>query len=62
MSMTLAVFLPLLGAAIAGLMNRRLGDLGAQIVTCSGVGLAALLAIPVFLDVALGHNPQTVVL
>ncbi|CAA6605572.1 NADH:ubiquinone oxidoreductase, membrane subunit L [Rhodospirillaceae bacterium LM-1] len=62
MSMTLAVFLPLLGAAIAGLMNRRLGDLGAQIVTCSGVGLAAILAIPVFLDVALGHNPQTVVL
>jgi len=62
MSMTLAVFLPLLGAAIAGLMNRRLGDLGAQIVTCSGVGLAALLAIPVFIDVALGHNPQTIVL
>ncbi len=36
------VFLPLLGAAIAGLFGRLIGDRGAQLVTCGGLILAAL--------------------
>jgi NADH-quinone oxidoreductase subunit L len=60
MMMILAVFLPLIGAAIAGAAGRHIGDKGAQIVTCAGVGIAALLSIPIFIDVALGHNPHNV--
>ena len=37
-----AVFLPLLGGAIAGLFGRLIGDRAAQIVTCAGLGLAAI--------------------
>ncbi len=37
-----AVFLPLLGAFIAGFFGRFIGDRGAHIVTVLGVALAAL--------------------
>ena len=36
------VFFPLLGALIAGLFGRLIGDRGAQLVTCGGLILAAL--------------------
>ncbi len=36
------VFFPLLGALIAGLFGRMIGDRGAQLVTCGGLILAAL--------------------
>ncbi len=39
---TLVVFLPLLGAVIAGLFGRLIGDRGAQLVTCGGLILAAV--------------------
>ena len=48
-----AVFLPLLGAAIAGFGNRRLGDRGAQIVTCILMLAAAGVSIKLFIDVAM---------
>jgi len=52
-----AVFLPLLGALIAGVFGRLIGNRAAHVVTCLGVGLAAVCAIPTFIDVALhGHN------
>ncbi len=38
----LVVFLPLLGAVIAGLFGRAIGDRAAQLVTCGGLILAAL--------------------
>ncbi len=50
------VFLPLLGALIAGLFGRRLGDLGSQIVTCGPLLLAAVLSAIVFVDVAIYGN------
>ena len=40
---TAVVFLPLLAAIIAGLFGRKIGDKGAQFVTCAAVGLSALL-------------------
>ncbi|MDX2224931.1 MAG: NADH-quinone oxidoreductase subunit L [Rhodospirillaceae bacterium] len=54
-----AVFLPLLGAAIAGFFGRLIGDRASQIVTCAGLGLAAACAVPTFFDVALGGNVRT---
>src|SRR5579875_2355388 len=45
------VFLPLLGAVIAGFFGRAIGDRGAQFVTCGAVCLSAALAIPLLLQV-----------
>ncbi len=55
-----AVFLPLLGAFIAGFFGRIIGDRPSQIVTCAGVGLAAVCAIISFFDVAVNGNEQVV--
>ena len=60
--LVIAVFLPLLGAFIAGFFGRMIGDRPSQIVTCLGVGLAALASIPAFMDVALAGNTQTIVI
>src|ERR1700757_2588079 len=54
------VFLPLLAAIVAGFGNRRLGDTGAQLVTCGAVCLSAALSIVTFVDIALGHHTQTI--
>jgi NADH-quinone oxidoreductase subunit L len=54
-----AIFLPLVGAFIAGFFGRWIGDRGSQIVTCAGVGIAAILGVILFFDVALGGHAQT---
>ncbi|WP_207478836.1 NADH-quinone oxidoreductase subunit L [Arenibaculum pallidiluteum] len=56
----LAIFLPLLGAFIAGFFGRWIGDRGAQIVTCAGLIVSAMISIWLFNDIALGGNPRTV--
>ena len=57
MLMVASVFLPLLGATIAGFFGRFIGNRGAHVVTCLGIGLAALCSIPTFIDVAIhGHS------
>jgi NADH-quinone oxidoreductase subunit L len=60
--LVIAVFLPLLGAFIAGFFGRVIGDRPSQLITCLGVGLAALASIPSFMDVALQGNAQTIVI
>ncbi|SDE09677.1 NADH-quinone oxidoreductase subunit L [Rhodospira trueperi] len=55
-----AIFLPLLGAIVVGLFGRRLGDTLSQWLTCGAMGASALLAVPIFIDVALNGNAQTV--
>ena len=55
-----AVFLPLLGAFIAGFFGRIIGDRASHIVTCLGVGLASLAGIFTFYDVAIQGNDQVV--
>jgi NADH-quinone oxidoreductase subunit L len=57
-----AVFLPLLGAAIAGFLGRSVGDKGAQYVTCTLLVLATLISWYLFIVVALGGDARTVVL
>src|ERR1700722_8470672 len=51
-----AVFLPLLGAFVAGLFGRAIGDRASQIVTCACMLLAAAASIAIFNNVALGHH------
>ena len=59
---TATVFLPLLGAVVAGLFGRFIGDRGAQIVTCTLLVASAVMAGLIFQKVALGGEAQTVVI
>ncbi len=56
----LAVFLPLLGAVVAGFFGRVIGDRGAQVVTCSCLGVAAICGLLVFNDIAVWHHTAIV--
>jgi NADH-quinone oxidoreductase subunit L len=57
----LAVFPPLAGAAIVGLFGRRaLGDRASQLITCGMVLLSAVVAVWLFITVALEHQVHTV--
>ncbi len=53
-----AVILPLIGAVIAGLFGRFIGDKGAELVTCGLMLLAAALSVPIFVEVALGGGER----
>jgi len=53
------VLLPLLGAILAGLFGRWLGDKGSQFVTCGGLLVSAALSIVVFIDVAANGDSRT---
>jgi NADH-quinone oxidoreductase subunit L len=57
-----AVFFPLLGATIAGFFGRWIGDKASQWVTVICMALAAICGVASFIEVALGHAPQTLVL
>src|SRR5262249_6524281 len=57
---TAIVFLPLLGAVIAGFFGGRIGDRGAQIVTCAFLGISALLSALVFPQITGAGHPVTV--
>ncbi|MEL6289796.1 MAG: NADH-quinone oxidoreductase subunit L [Pseudomonadota bacterium] len=56
---TAIVFLPLLGAIVAGLFGRFIGHKAAEIVTSVLVGIAALLSWIVFFDVAIANGGET---
>jgi NADH-quinone oxidoreductase subunit L len=55
-----AIFLPLIAAIIAGFFGRWIGDRGAQLVTCAAVLISAVLAIVIFVQVAIGGQALTV--
>jgi NADH-quinone oxidoreductase subunit L len=55
-----AVFFPLLGASIAGLFGRWIGDRAAQMATIICMVLAAICGLTAFWQVALGHAPTTI--
>ncbi len=52
------VFLPLLGAFIAGLFGKAIGDRGAQVLTTGLLLVSAVLSFVVFKDVALDGNAR----
>ena len=54
------VFLPLVGALIAGFGGRIIGDRGAQIVTCGAMAASSILAAVAFWEVAIGGRSFTV--
>ncbi|MDX1709950.1 MAG: NADH-quinone oxidoreductase subunit L [Rhodovibrionaceae bacterium] len=53
------VLLPLLGALLAGVFGRSLGDRGSQFVTCGLLLISMVLSIVVFIDVAIQGNART---
>ena len=55
-----AVFLPLLGAFVAGFFGSVIRDRGAELVTCAFMVISALISYYLFYDVALGAAPRTV--
>ncbi len=54
------VFLPLIGALIAGLLGRAIGDRGAQLVTCGALLLSAVLGILLFRDILASEGPRVI--
>ncbi|TAH33075.1 MAG: NADH-quinone oxidoreductase subunit L [Alphaproteobacteria bacterium] len=46
-----AVFLPLLGFLIVGIFGNWIGDRASQLITCIGVGIAALISINLFMHI-----------
>ncbi len=54
----IAVFLPLLGALIAGLFGKVIGDKGSQFITCFLMVCAAAASLFLFKDVAMASNPR----
>jgi len=57
---TAIVLLPLLGALIAGLFGRIIGDRPSEIITTLFLGIAALLSWIVLVDVGFAHTTQKV--
>jgi NADH-quinone oxidoreductase subunit L len=55
-----AVFAPLVAFLIAGLLGRKIGDRGAQAVTCAAVLAAAFSSIALFFQVIVGSDPHTI--
>jgi NADH-quinone oxidoreductase subunit L len=55
-----AVFLPLIGAALAGLGGRWLGDKGSMAASCGSLALSALCGIYLLWDVAIEGNTHTI--
>jgi NADH-quinone oxidoreductase subunit L len=55
-----AIFLPLIASIIAGLFGRFLGDRGSQIVTCGALLISAVLAVPIFYQVAVLGQPRDI--
>ncbi len=57
----LIVFLPLLGAIIAGFFGKKIGDRGAQIVTCTLLVVAAILSCISFATIGFGEEKLKVI-
>lgn len=53
-----AVFTPLVGFLLAGLLGKKFGDRFSQIVTCTGVIVAAIASVQLFFSVVLGSDPH----
>ncbi|MBL27380.1 MAG: NADH-quinone oxidoreductase subunit L [Rhodospirillaceae bacterium] len=56
----LSVFLPLIGAVIAGLFGRVLGDRGSQLITSGAMVLSFVFAVVILFQVAIGGDPRSV--
>ncbi|MDP2205510.1 MAG: NADH-quinone oxidoreductase subunit L [Alphaproteobacteria bacterium] len=55
----IAVLSPLVGALIAGLFGRQIGDKGAQLVTCGLMIAASVASVMIFREINFGGQPRT---
>lgn len=55
-----AVFAPLLGAMIAGIFGRQIGDGNAKAVTCLFMTFAAISSVLLFKDINFGESPRVI--
>jgi len=53
------VFLPLIGAIVAGLFGRMIGDRASMLVTCILLSISCILGWVAFFDVAIGGNTRS---
>ena len=56
----LIIFLPLLASIISGFFGRKLGIIGAQLITCSCVITNTILSIIAFIEVGLNNIPVSI--
>jgi NADH-quinone oxidoreductase subunit L len=56
---SLAIFLPLIGALIAGFFGRMIGDKGSQYVTCGLLIASAVISVIAFIDIGIMGNTHT---
>lgn len=54
--------LPILGALTAGLLGRKIGDTGAHLITCTTIGITAILSFVAFYEVALCNSPVSILM
>jgi len=52
--------LPMLGSMVAGLLGRKIGVTGAHIITCTTMGLSAVLSLVAFYEVGLCNSPVSI--
>ncbi len=58
----LAVFTPLITFLLTGLFGRQMGDRAAQLITCTGMFIAAFASLVLFFDVIMESDPRTIAL
>jgi NADH-ubiquinone oxidoreductase chain 5 len=56
------IILPLLGSIISGFLGRKIGVKGSQLITCSCVSIATILAIIIFYEVGMNNIPVNLML
>jgi NADH-ubiquinone oxidoreductase chain 5 len=54
------LFLPMIGAITAGLLGRKIGVTGSHIVTCTLIGITAVLTFVAFYEVGLCNSPVSI--
>jgi NADH-ubiquinone oxidoreductase chain 5 len=52
--------LPMLGAMTAGILGRKIGVTGAHMITCTTMGITAVLSFIAFYEVGLCHSPVSI--
>jgi NADH-ubiquinone oxidoreductase chain 5 len=54
------IVLPILGSIVSGFFGRKVGVSGSQLITCTCVVIATLLAIITFTEVGFNNIPVTI--
>jgi len=54
------IILPLLGSIVSGFFGRKVGVMGAQLITCYSILITTLLAVLVFIEVGYNNIPVTI--